>query len=393
MKIALRNYTHLKNLFAGWGFSYMKIAIINTFDTYNERMFFVYNYFNREDNDVKIIQSLFSHRYKTNIEEKCDNVIYIKTFKYKKNISIKRIFSHILFSVKCKKIIKDFKPDLLYIIIPSNSNLKIGLSDKKNNYKIVYDVMDLWPETFPVKMIKTNTIYKHYIKKRNQLLGNSSQIITECELFKDELKTSLISSKIDTIYLTKKVEYPHNSILSDEVVNILYLGSINNIIDIEKIKYILSEINSIRKTNLYVIGNGLKKEQLILEVRQFGIDVIDCGVTFDHNIKQQVFSKCHFGLNVMKREVFIGLSMKSVDYFQYNLPIINTVCGDTELIIEKYNTGFNVHQDISKLIDMIKKMDLQDFYIQKKNCSKVFNELFIEEKNYLKLDKLIKKLL
>ena len=36
----------------------------------------------------------------------------------------------------------------------------------------------------------------------------------------------------------------------------------------------------------------------------------------------------------MKQEVFVGLTMKSIDYFEAGLPIINNIHGDTWNIVK-----------------------------------------------------------
>ena len=41
----------------------------------------------------------------------------------------------------------------------------------------------------------------------------------------------------------------------------------------------------------------------------------------------------------------MGLTMKSIDYLSFGLPLINTIGGDTWDIIEKYGIGVNVDPD------------------------------------------------
>ena len=64
--------------------------------------------------------------------------------------------------------------------------------------------------------------------------------------------------------------------------------------------------------------------------------------------KKQIFDKCHFGLNIMKDTVCVGLTAKSIDYFQAGLPILNSIQIDTKDIVNKNLFGFNVTDDIEK---------------------------------------------
>lgn len=82
-------------------------------------------------------------------------LIPLKTLSYKRNISFFRIFSHIIFALKTKEVIKKEKPDLIYVAIPPNvaaySAIKIASKNKKT--KIIIDIVDIWPETLPIPIV------------------------------------------------------------------------------------------------------------------------------------------------------------------------------------------------------------------------------------------------
>lgn len=52
----------------------------------------------------------------------------------------------------------------------------------------------------------------------------------------------------------------------------------------------------------------------------------------------------------MKNTVVVGLTMKSMDYFEAGLPIINNIHGDTWDIIANNKLGFN-SDNLSSIID------------------------------------------
>ena len=81
-----------------------------------------------------------------------------------------------------------------------------------------------------------------------------------------------------------------------------------------------------------------------------GADVIFHGKIFQNEKKQDIFNKCHYGLNYMKNTVVVGLTMKSMDYFEAGLPIINNIHGDTWDIIANNKLGFN-SDNLSSIID------------------------------------------
>ena len=79
-----------------------------------------------------------------------------------------------------------------------------------------------------------------------------------------------------------------------------------------------------------------------MALREAGAVVVDHGVVFDQNEIGKIFSVCHAGLNILKPEVFVGLTMKSLEYFKFGLPVINSLEGDTADFIKTYGVGFTL---------------------------------------------------
>ena len=73
---------------------------------------------------------------------------------------------------------------------------------------------------------------------------------------------------------------------------------------------------------LHIIGDGESKQELIDAAKAGGATVEYHGKIHDPQDKQDIFDKCHFGLNIMK-SVCVGLTMKSIDGFLS--PIINNI--------------------------------------------------------------------
>ena len=106
------------------------------------------------------------------------------------------------------------------------------------------------------------------------------------------------------------------------------------------------------------------------------INVCDHGTVYDDEKKQQIFDQCHFGLNIMKPTVCVGLTMKSLDYFRAQLPILNNIKGDTTAFVEQYQIGFNDYRDYMKLID---KLEMEDYLQMRRNVKTLFEEHFTKE--------------
>ena len=369
----------------------MKVAIVNCFDTYEDRVDLLYEFFIGHGHNVTVIQSDFRHFKKEHRKDSKEGFIFVGSRPYYKNMSAARLYSHYKFAEDAFKVVEKIKPDLLYTLVPPNSLARSAAKYKQNHkdVKLIFDLIDLWPETMPIGKIKKLPLFAFWKEMRDISLKFADFVILECDLYKTVLGDTLNGINTETLYLAKKdINITSTPILSEDEIHLAYLGSINNIIDIPKIKEIIVAINEIKPVTLHIIGDGENREKLISAVEHAGASVVYHGKIYDPQSKQDIFDKCHFGLNIMKSSVCVGLTIKSVDYFQHGLPIINNIPGDTTEIINKYKVGINIDKDLKSscfLNDILNSLNCDI----KQKCISVFNENFSIKKFYNKLDKII----
>lgn len=371
----------------------MNVVIVNCFDTYEERIDLLNEYFVSKGHSVTIIQSDFRHFKKEFRKEQKDGFLFVPTKSYYKNMSFARMKSHYEFAKKAFKQVKMIKPDLLYAVIPPNSIAKFAAKYKKNNpqVKLLFDLIDLWPETMPVGSIKCLPPFTMWQSMRDKSFKYADFVVSECDLYRNILKNVLVNVKSDTVHLAKKeISCESNPVLSEDEIHFCYLGSINNIIDIPKIKSVLDAINRCKPTTLHIIGDGESKDHFIKEIELTGVNVNYYGKIYNELQKQTIFDKCHFGINIMKDNVCVGLTMKSIDYFQGGLPILNNIQGDTSFIVEKYNIGFNIgNDDVNTLVSKITNMSLEKNLIYRENVLNIFECFFSVGSFNKKIDAII----
>ena len=350
----------------------MKVAIVNCFDTYEIRVKMVFDFFQTKGDQILVIQSDFMHIKKERIQDKKQNYQYVHVKKYSKNLSFSRLYSHWKFSKDSLKVIENYKPDLLYVLIPPNSLTKNMASYRVNNKNVtlIYDVIDLWPETMPISKFKDIFPLNCWKNLRNRYINTADYVITECNLYHKYLNVD--KKKLKTIYLAEKSNiHQINPNLDNQILSLCYLGSINNIIDIKKIGEVIKIISDIKPVTLKIIGDGEKKEELISEAKNCGANVVYYGKIFDEKEKQRIFDTCHFGLNIYKDNTLIGLTMKSIDYLKAGLPIINNIKEDSYDIVNKYNCGVNLNE-----IDQLKYLSVNYDMEIRNNAKNVFDSLF-----------------
>ncbi|WP_062532644.1 glycosyltransferase [Jeotgalibaca dankookensis] len=373
----------------------MRAVIVNCFDTYENRVELVHSFLKNQGYDVTVIQSDFRHFKKEKRIKKKQDFYFVNTKPYYRNLSARRLHSHYMYAKNAFEIVERIAPDLLYVCVPPNFLSKFAARYKQKNkeMKLILDIIDLWPETLPIKKIKKTPPFKYWALQRDKSLRRADLVITECNLYYNILKSALDGVKTETLYLAKKeIKVVSNAKLDNDEIHLAYLGSINNIVDIPKIKEVINIIKEIKPVTLHIIGGGEKKNELIAAAKSADANVEYHGNIYGSQEKQDIFDRCHLGLNIMKDNVCVGLTMKSIDYFQHGLPIINNIPADTKEIVEKYESGINILEG-EDFEQKIKDYILKEKYLNKTNQVKLFQEQFSTDTFFKNMENILNNIL
>ena len=321
----------------------MKITIVNCFDTYEDRVDMLCKALRADGHTVFVVCSDWRHYQKCVRTDSKEGFILVHAKPYQKNISAARILSHKAFAKAALQAAADTDPDILWVLVPPNYLIKEAalLKKKRPSIKLVLDFNDLWPETMPIAKMKGTLPFRVWKNLREKYVNEADLIVTECGLFRDALiQETEDPQKLHILYPGRDLpEIKTDNKPPTDQIALCYLGSINNIIDINKIAEIIKAFAS--PVILHIIGGGEKEAELVKAAENAGATVVCHGNIYEPLEKQKIFDSCHFGLNVLKDSVFIGLTMKSIDYFAGGLPIINTLHGDTECFVEERKLGIN----------------------------------------------------
>ena len=363
----------------------MNIYIVTDSSTYEPRAELISRYFADKGDKVTLIGTCFDHRKKQKrndilkgdkvtlkrdvlnyiaegnaseadiINKKRIRHIYLDAGGYKKNISPARLWYHHRFADKAYKLLRKeiieqtaawtkTETGLIYMLLPGNSLAKVGAILKKElNCSLIFDIIDLWPESLPVGGVEKTYPIRYWKNLRDNHLKAADHIVTECALYGDLLR--LNKENLSIMYWPKTEEVrlsDDKACIPTETIRIAYLGSINNIIDIPLISEILSEVNKRKHVILEVIGNGEQEEAFTEALKNAGIEYHWHGAVFDEDKKQSILHGCEWGINIIKPGVKVGLTMKSVEYMANGLKLINNIPGDTWDIVEGEHIGVNV---------------------------------------------------
>ena len=357
---------------------------ISSTNHYNVRTGKFVNDYVKKGYDVIYVTSDFDHMTKKRYcFNEYKNSKQLHVISYKKNLSISRILSHLMFSYKTFYMLLACKPELVYVEVPNNSLVKSSAKYKKiNNAEIIVDVFDMWPESMPVKTknMIVNWGFDIWRNFRNKNLKFADQIWIECDYYRELLSAQKINLSMETKYLKlKNAETSIEMKVSEEEIDLCYLGSINNIIDISLIEKIVSEFAKNKRTRIHIIGDGERKDEFLEILKQNSIEIIDHGKVYEIDKLQEIFNQCWFGINVLREDLAIGITMKSISYFRGGLPIINTVQGDTSRFVEECNIGINVDRhDVKSCVLRILNITKDDLACMKNNTRNLFEQKFAE---------------
>lgn len=362
-----------------------RAVVISCFHYYPYRVRLILDQLRAQGYACTYLIADFDHITKKHFIAAVPDVEHIHTLAYEKNLSIKRIRSHQAFSCDAMRRVEALAPDLLYVLVPPNTLAKLAARYKKQHpqTKLIFDLYDLWPETFPSDLAKLalRLPFAVWRRTRDGALPAADRVYTECALFQQVLADRLAGKDVRVLPLTRpRVTAPQPPRAPrGDTLTLCYLGSINNIIDIATLSILLQHMAALRPVKLHVIGDGEARETLLNAAKAAGAQVEFHGYLYEAVEHQPIFDQCHFGINVMKSSVCVGLTMKSLDYFAGGLPVINTIAGDTRALIKQYGAGVEVDRaDLAGTARRIADLSVEENERMRQNAVRMFEEKFSE---------------
>ena len=327
----------------------MKILMIANFVSFpfeggNSRFTYILNMLDHKKNQLELITSNFRHSTKSKREyspKKLSKVPYKITLLdepgYKKNVSIKRFYSHKILSINLKKYLKKIdKPDLIYCAVPSLDLAKEAAKyAKNNNIRFIIDVQDLWPEAFKMVFkipIINDIVFLPLTLKANYIYKNADDIIAVSETYvKRALSVNKKLVKGLSVFLGTDLNYfdkcqKNNKVVyKDNIIRIAYIGTLGTSYDIkliiDSIKILYSK--GIKNIKFVIMGDGPLKESFELYAKQSEIDYEFTG-RLDYEKMVGLLSSCDICVNPIVGSSVASIINKVGDYAASGLPVINT---------------------------------------------------------------------
>lgn len=323
--------------------------------------------------DVTLISSSFYHvkKKKRDLEELRKGnypyrLFFLEEPGYKKNISLKRLYSHHRASRNLKKHLRETKYDLIYCVIPPNNVAKVAaLHARANRIPLVVDVEDLWPEgwrmifgknkllNYLLRLIKRDAdiVYRY----ADGVIGTSDEYTFRALSTNQKLKKNS-----ETVYVCIDIHefdegvkrYSKELNKNEQEFWVTYAGTLGKSYDIPTLISAAQELwqEGYRDIKFLILGTGPYKEEWENRALEKPCNVKFFG--FVPYPKMAAFlSSSDVLVNSIVKKSVASIITKIGDYLSAEKPMINT-CASKEFcgMVSKEGFGINVEAENVKAL-------------------------------------------
>jgi glycosyltransferase involved in cell wall biosynthesis len=329
---------------------------------------------------VDVVTSDFDHSGKVKREQRqClpfKKIIYLETRPYYSNVGVGRLISHLLFSLKAAIYFRKNrdKYDVVYATVPLNVLAWLVFSMAEEKTKII-DIVDIWPDVLPFSSVVRNVLapvftgwkwlFKSAVAKADFVMAVSDAFLDEVAYYANS------AASVKRFYIGQ--ERLQSEVPKQSIFTIAYVGNLGRLYDFDTLLDVVAEERFRNLVQLYVIGKGDREEWLIKELKRRVLHYRFFGAVFEPALLADILRSCHAGFNGYVNTT-AAFSYKATTYFSAGLPVINSMVGDMQNLVEKYGLGENYEGGNRKqLSDCIWRLCSGGTAAMTSNCEKFFD--------------------
>ena len=380
----------------------------------NGRFNYIAENINKENANVEVVTTSFSHRTKTqrNVTDKQrSSISYKLTMLYEpgyvKNISFKRFYSHYIMGRSLKKYLRNReKPDIIYCSVPSLDVAKVAAKySEENNIRLIIDIQDLWPEAFKMVFnvpLISDILFYPMKRQANYIYKTADEIVAVSQTYVDRaLKNNKKCESGNSIYLGTDLRYfdylaKSNAIMDKpkDEIRLVYIGTLGHSYDLISVIDALKILKNRGLDNIkfVIMGDGPLKLKFEKYAKQNEIYAEFTG-RLSYEKMVGILIRCDIAINPIKRRSAGSIINKVGDYAAAGLPVINTQeCTEYQELLIKYNAGFNcINSDPKDIAEKIFKLCINNKLRKQMGSNNriLAEEKFDRGKTYLKILELI----
>ena len=368
-----------------------------------------------DDIELEVVSSTFRHQTKTQRD-----LEYIKSVHtpykvtllrepgYKKNVSLRRLYSHHRFAKEVTRYLKARKaPDVIICSVPS---LAVGSAvtkfAEKNSIKVVIDIQDLWPEAFKMALsvpVISNMAFFPMTVQANRIYARADKIMAVSETY---VKCGLQCNKKDSegfpLLIGTDSELVSQATAGIEIDKpkdefwIGYAGALGYSYDIRSVIDAIGFLNREGYDNIVfkIMGEGALAEEFKHYAKSQNVHCDFMGF-LPYGQMMATLKKCDAAVNPIVEKSVSSIINKVSDYAMAGIPVINTQNSpEYRALIEKYNCGINCENGDSHAMAQAMKSLLENEALRLEmstNSQKLGEEKFDRMRTYPSVVELVRK--
>lgn len=366
--------------------------------------------------DVEIATTDFSHKNKktrTTPKKMLDELSYKFTMLsepgYKKNVSLKRFYSHYVFGKNLEKYLNDSeKPDLVYVAVPSLDAAKVAAKyAQKNNIPFIVDIQDLWPEAFQLVFnipVVKDIVFAPLKITADKVYKAADRLVAVSDTYlKRGMAVNTKDSKGLCIFLgTDLTDFDEirNACpeKSDDKFSVAYAGTLGHSYNITIIIDALKMLQE--KGYEDIVFNVFGDGPLMADFKTYAeSQKVNCIFHGRLDYKEMVWRlcRCDIAVNPISKGAAQSIINKHGDYAAAGLPVVSTQeCPEYRNLLDEYNSGINCECENTKAVaEAIEKLYLSEELRKEmgNNSRKMAEERFDRRNTNKKIVALIEELL
>jgi len=355
--------------------------------------------------NVELLTSDFSHNTKKKRERNISGslnykVTFIEEPIYKKNVSLKRFYSHYMMAINLKKYLHcRRKPSVIYCAVPSlDVAYTVAKYAKENSIRFIIDIQDIWPEAFKMIFnvpIISDMVFYPMERQAKYIYKLADEIVSVSETYSNKaIAANTKTSKGNVVFLGTDLNefdkmfnnYRYQNKPVDEIW-IAYAGTLGHSYDLTIVFDALESLmdKGINNFKFIVMGDGPLKEKFEAYSRENGVNVLFTG-RLPYAEMVGLLGVCDIAVNPISHGAAASIINKHGDYAAAGLPVLNTQeCQEYRTLVDYYQMGINCNNNDSKDLEekLLLLLNNSQLRIEMgKNSRRLAEEKFDRKKTY-----------
>lgn len=383
-----------------------------------KRTMYLFDMMKRMGYPVKLLTNDFNHYKKQirNIDQfrkdypTYDDIEFIHTPAYERNVSFKRFWSEKVWTREVKKWLSTHihEYDVVMLSMPDmDTILAVKGLCRKNSVKMIVDVRDLRPEVFRL-IIKNDFLYSVLLapmhRTANKAYAAADELLAVSQEYLDRgLQTNTKSKTPKAIYIGAALDkffdgakkYAADFEKKDGEVWVTYAGTIGESYDLQTL---IEAGNILEKkrpgvVKIKILGQGPDEAKLKKFTNSIQATNVDFIGFIPYEKMAAFLCKSDVTVNALKRTASQSIINKVADYFAAGIPMLNSgMCKEQRDMVDKYKVGFNYEPgNANELVSYIERFidDRALWSAMGSNARKLALEKFDRKTSYLEIIKTI----